>query len=326
MHLFIEEEFLIDFEITFDENKSSTGQNILFRIFKEYTELKVHFDEYKELIKNDSRVFNLITDNQPDIEIVGSFENYFSENLSISDQTLILTKKTFPNKEYIESNGGICLNWDDYEDRLKSIIDNIHQEYLLSENEFHSWELLNKFSVLPINKIIVEDPYILSDTDNQKIISNLIPLISNLLVEQKCRCSLFIYTAKVINPFEAGKNIKLDEEIKKRHHLLLSRLTNNINQLVFLESNVSKKDYYQHDRYIYTSFGFISCGKGFNLFPMSLSNSSVICSTIFDKGTFKKHKAHIKKLKNIAEVLLIDDSIDNRFKIFPKNLKDIRLF
>lgn len=321
MNLFVEAEFIIDFEITFDENRATLGQNVLFRIFKEYTELKIHFDDDALLIKEESLIFNLITDNQPDYSIVGPFNEYFSLNSTLPNQTIVLTKSPCTNKTNIESQGGICLTWDNFEERIKFIFDSLHQEYLLSENEFDSWALLNKFSLLPIKKVIIEDPYILSDSYNQKITDNLIPLISNLLKEQTTRSPLYIFTSEVMNSFEVKHNIKLEEAIKKRYSLLLSRLSKFVNQVVFIESNVSKKEYYQHDRYLYTSFGLISVGEGFNLFPLTPSNSSVILSTIFEKGTFKKYKSHLKKLENISSPNLQNDEKNYKFKIYPLGQK-----
>lgn len=321
MNLFVEAEFILDFEITFDENRASVGQNVLFRIFKEYTELKIYFDDVNILINEESFIFNLITDNQPEINIAGSFENYFSLNKILSEQTIVLTKTPFPSMENIESNGGICLSWEDYEERLKFIIDNLHSEYLLAENEFKSWDLLRGFSILPIKNIIIEDPYILSDTFNQKIIDNLIPLISNLMEGQINRSPLFIFTSEVLNKFEEKQNITIEKAIKKRYNLLLSRLSKYVNQVVFIESNVSKKVYYQHDRYLYTSYGLISVGEGFNLFPLTPSNSSVILSTIFEKGTYKKYKSHLKKLENISSPTLQNDEKNYKFKIYPVGQK-----
>ena len=45
MNLFVEAEFILDFEITFDENRATIGQSTLFRIFKEYKELEIYFDD-----------------------------------------------------------------------------------------------------------------------------------------------------------------------------------------------------------------------------------------------------------------------------------------
>jgi hypothetical protein len=317
MNLFVEAEFILDFEITFDENRATLGQNVLFRIFKEYTELKIYFDDEDLLIKEDSIIFNLLTDNQPDYSVIGSFVAYFSTNKLSSEQTIVLTKATIAGKAQIESKGGICLSWNDFEERIKFIFNSIHQEYLLSENEFDSWALLNKFSILPIKKVMIEDPYILSNNFNQKITENLIPLISNLLMGQKEKSPLYIYTSKILNKYEEDHGKKIEKALKERYYLLLSRLSKYVNQIVFIESNVSKKEYYQHDRYLYTSFGLISVGEGFNLFPLTPSNSSVICSTIFDKGTFKKHKAHIKKLENLSSSTLQNDEKIYKFKIFP---------
>jgi hypothetical protein len=326
MNLFVEAEFILDFEITFDENRASVGQNVLFRIFKEYTELKIYFDDENILINEESLIFNLITDNQPNYFVVGSFEEYFSSNPSLPDQTIVLTKAPISGKAQIESNGGISLTWDNFEKRIKYIFESLHQEYLLSDNEFSSWSLLNKFSLLPIKKVIIEDPYILSDTYNQKITENLIPLLSNLLDGQTTRLPLYIYTSEILNSYEVKQNIKIEKAIKKRYNLLLSRLSKYVNQVVFIESNVSKKVYYQHDRYLYTSYGLISVGEGFNLFPLTPSNSSVICSTIFDKGTFKKHKAHLKRLNAISGSISQDDDNNYKFKLYPPSHKATTMF
>ena len=326
MNLFVEAEFILDFEITFDENRATIGQSTLFRIFKEYTELEIYFDDESLLIKEESLIFNLITDNQPNYSAIGSFEEYFITNKLLPEQTLILTKATISNKALIESNGGICLTWDNFEERIKFIFDSLHQEYLLAENEFSSWTLLNKFSLLPIKKVIIEDPYILSDSFNQKITENLIPLISNLLEGQTTRSPLYIYTSEVINSNEVKQNITLEKAIKKRYNLLLSRLSKYVNQVVFIESNVSKKEYYQHDRYLYTSYGLISVGEGFNLLPLTPSNSSVVFSTVFDKGTFKKHKAHLKKLGVISSSVFEDNDKIYKFKLYPDGQKQITLF
>jgi hypothetical protein len=321
MNLFVEAEFILDFEIIFDENRASVGQNVLFRIFKEYTDLNIYFDDENILINEESLIFNLITDNQPNYFVVGSFEEYFSLNPNLPNQTIVLTKAPISRKAQIESNCGISLTWDNFEERIKFIFDSLHQEYLLSENEFSSWSLLNTFSLLPIKKVIIEDPYILSDTYNQKITENLIPLLSNLLEGQTTRSPLYIYTSEILNSYEVKQNIKLEKAIKKRYNLLLSRLSKYVNQVVFIESNVSKKEYYQHDRYLYTLFGLISVGEGFNLFPLTPSNSSVILSTIFEKGTYKKYKSHLKKLENISSPTLQNDEKNYKFKIYPEGQK-----
>lgn len=288
MNLFVEAEFILDFEIIFDENRATIGQSSLFRIFKDYAELKIFFDDEALLIKEESLIFNLMTDNQPNYSAVGSFEKYFSLNSTPPDQTLVLTKAKISSKDQIESKGGICLYWEDYEQKIKTIFDSLHQEYLLSENEFDSWALLNKFSILPIKKVIIEDPYILSNNFNQKITENLIPLISNLLMGQNERSPLYIYTSKVLNQYEEDHGKKIEKALKERYYLLLSRLSKHVNQVVFIESNTLKKEYDQHDRYLYTSFGLISIGKGFNLFPLTPSNSTVVLSTIFEKRNLQK--------------------------------------
>jgi hypothetical protein len=325
MNLFVEAEFILDFEITFDENRATIGQSALFRIFKEYAELKIFFDAENLLIKEQSLIFNLITDNQPDYSVVGPFNEYFSLNSTLPDQTIVLTKSPCTTKTNIESQGGICLTWDNFEERIKFIFDSLHQEYLLSENEFDSWALLNKFSILPIKKVIIEDPYILSNNFSQKITENLIPLISNLLMGQNERSPIYIYTSKILNQYEEDHGKKIEIALKERYYLLLSRLSKYVNQVVFIESNVSKKEYYQHDRYLYTSFGLISVGEGFNLFPLTPSNSTVVLSTIFEKGTYKKYKSHLKKLNNITQNLFNEEINNYKFKIYPENINEIKL-
>lgn len=323
MNLFVEAEFIIDFEITFDEKRATLGQHVLFIMFKEYTELKIHFDEDLQLINEGSLIFNLLTDNQPNYSVVGSFNEYFMLNSSPPDQTIVLTKGPLSNKTNIESKDTICLTWDNFEERIKVIFDSLHQEYLLSENEFDSWALLKKFSILPIKKVIIEDPYILVDTFHQKITENLIPLISNLLVGQNERSSLYIYTSKVLNQYEEDHGKKIENALKERYNLLLSRLSKNVNKIIFIESNVDKREYYQHDRYLYTSFVLISVGEGFNLFPLTPSNSSVFCSTIFEKGTYKKHKSHLKKMQSISNSILQNEEKNYKFRKYPMNQKPL---
>jgi hypothetical protein len=69
----------------------------------------------------------------------------------------------------------------------------------------------------------------------------------------------------------------------------------------------------------------VSVGKGFNLFPMKLGNSSIVCSSIFKKATYNMLKNHCNNLRNTTDKLINLEVITTNLKIYP-NADKLKLF
>src|SRR5690606_1050875 len=129
---------------------------------------------------------------------IKSIENHFFENLPC-EQTLIFCQ----NQEdwFIEATkkGALCFSFESYQQEIESIIKKCHYKIDLSES-FNGWNSLSAISEIPFNKIIINDAYILTDKDNQKIKDNIVPLFKTILKADYERDTSFEIYTKDLNP------------------------------------------------------------------------------------------------------------------------------
>ena len=79
MDIFIEKEFLENFEIEYSPEKCTKVQGVLYQIFSEYTGIKIYINttekELDQLIPNSELLLNILNYN-PSIYCVNDFFNY----------------------------------------------------------------------------------------------------------------------------------------------------------------------------------------------------------------------------------------------------------
>lgn len=319
MHLFIEEAFLIDFEIDYNIEQSSIGQNCLHKIFTEYTGLRLYFDNLSILKDLNSKYFNFLTDYNPNILEIGNFDSYFEDKNELPNQTIILSTEVLKNQSKIEILGGLCLDYLNYQSKIKTIIEKLHFKFSFSEDiTYFSWDKLEVLSIIPIKTIVIDDPYVLLNEKNQLLKDNLIPMLKCILKHQNNKTSLTIFSDKINNSNE--KSINEIDCVKKRYQLLENELNEKISSICIAKSKKYRQEYDQHDRYLYTPFTIIGIGKGFNLFPFSKNNSKIEVSTIFEKYYYNEMKNHYKNLNNIYQKLEKVEYISSHLKIYPDSL------
>jgi hypothetical protein len=324
MHLFIEESFLIDFEIEFDKENPTIGQKCLNSIFTEYTGIRIYFNELTLINSFGSRYFNLITNHNSLVFEIGDFERYFESCNELPNQSLVLSGSKLKSSEKVKKMGALQFDYLTYELKIREIIDKVHFKLSFSDSlEQFSWNHLSCLDLLPIKTIVIDDPYILTNQKGQMLKDNLIPMVKSLMTGQLTKSSLTIFADQIKNKIDLGKD-EIDR-VRDRFVFVQKELIQTVSSLTLVKSKLKQDMYEQHDRYVYTPFCVISVGKGFNLFPLRINNSKIEIITIFDKFSYQLMQSHNLHLKQMSEKLHKLDVIESQLKVYPINNK-VKLF
>ncbi|MFD1315224.1 hypothetical protein [Namhaeicola litoreus] len=309
MELYVDKVFLDNFYIEYEGRPS---QEVLKSILTSYGDKRVFIDfnpDDFEKLKSENEYFALIGNTLPPTP-VDSIEKQLFEKSDFS-QVLVFMNEPQAWFEEAEKKGALCFTFDNYERRIKEIIDKLHFKIDLSEG-FKGWQFLEQFNELPFNNLVITDGYVLSDKDRQKVEDNILPILKLLLGKRTGNLQIDILT-KDLNPLSTeAKHIK--EKAKKRYELL-NRTFANLQAKFQIIMDGIENPFDFHDRIIQTNFSLTDCGKGFNLSQSKPSNSQIISESIFDRYTYnrlnnhrKMQRAYINKLKNL-------DSL--KFKMYP---------
>ncbi len=310
MELYIEKEFLDNFYLEFDESSASSSQKIVATILKEYAEVECFIDceieslEQLDFLKSENSFFKAICDKSKSPLAVKSIKDYFFEK-SKCEQTLIFTQN---NKDWFneaERKGALCFSYENYQHKIENISKECHFKIDLSEG-FQGWGFLNNLKNTPFNKILVNDGYILTDKDSQKMADNLIPILQNIMDKNyQTKTDVEIYT-KDLNPPQLGTFEQIKSEVDKKLRRLNSVFANYQLSIKIISNTLQKGKYDFHDRLIYLNYLIIDSPKGFNLMPYKKSNSQLTVETIFEKYTYNRlrnhkrmHDDYLKKIVNL---------------------------
>jgi hypothetical protein len=294
MELFIEKEFLEDFEIDFDQNPI---KEIVKEIITSYGDKRVYINYNQNnfaVLKVEYEFFALICNTTVPLP-VESIETSVKKSNCL--QTLVFTKKEESWHKEMESKGAWCFSFDNYQTKIKSLIDKLHIKVDLSI-PFNNWNTLD-FSTIPFNSVQITDGYILKDEKNIK--ENLIPLIASFVNLEKEKITIDLLVKEM--GFKMATEEKKKEFAKKQHGKLNSKFSKLINLKIYLSNLISDIDL--HDRTVVTNFSILDSGVGFSIVNKKISNSQMTSSSIFEKYTYDRlrrlkpyHQKYIKKLES----------------------------
>jgi hypothetical protein len=294
MELFIEKEFLEDFEIDFDQNPI---KEIVKEIITSYGDKRVYINYNQNnfaVLKVEYEFFALICNTTVPLP-VESIETSVKKSNCL--QTLVFTKKEESWHKEMESKGAWCFSFDNYQTKIKSLIDKLHIKVDLSI-PFNNWNTLD-FSTIPFNSVQITDGYILKDEKNIK--ENLIPLIASFVNLEKEKITIDLLVKEM--GFKMATEEKKKEFAKKQHGKLNSKFSKLINLKIYLSNLISDIDL--HDRTVVTNFSILDSGVGFSIVNKKISNSQMISSSIFEKYTYNRlrrlkpyHQKYINKLNS----------------------------
>ncbi|WP_313112898.1 hypothetical protein [Aequorivita sediminis] len=316
MELYIEKEFLDNF---FVEDKGTIQERVK-KVFEDYGSKKVFIDipikdtTHLEQLKKDNEVFASICSNDKLPFSVDSIKEHLFEKSDFA-QTLVFVNEDKDWLEDAENRGALCFTWKNYISKVESIVLNYHKEIDLID-KFVGWKDLDKIKNLPSNEVIIDDPYILTDTHNQKIKDNLIPLLISIFNNKSSQINTTLLTK-----FNDSNKYQTSDKITSKAKSIHGKLNSHFADFKVSFKIISTDDSLGyglkfHDRIILTNFLKLECGEGFNLVPTKKSTSEIRIDSIFTKRTYdrmKKLKKVYNDYKNWIEKL---ESI--HFKYYPE--------
>lgn len=294
MELYIEKEFLDNF---FVEDKGPIQERVK-GVFKDYGSKKVFIDipikdtTHLEQLKTDNTIFASICSNDKIPFSVDSIKEHLF-NTSNFAQTLVFVNEDKDWLEDAEKRGALCFTWKNYISKIESIVLNYHKEIDLIDG-FVGWQDLDKIKDMPSNQIIIDDPYILSNSDGQKIKDNLFPLLDSMFHSKAYQVNTILFAK--LNPKNSLPVEKIIDKAESVHKGLKSHFVEFKTSFKIISTDDSLRYKVRfHDRIILTNFLKIESGVGFNLVPSKKSNSEIRIDSIFTKRTYDR----MKKLKKV---------------------------
>ena len=105
-----------------------------------------------------------------------SLKDHLFSSKSNFNQTLVFMNQKQNVNKWSVNKETLCFSFENYKEKIKTIIDKLHFKIDLSE-DFQGWDFLQAFKILNYNHLSISDGYILSDKKDQKIIDNLVPSV-----------------------------------------------------------------------------------------------------------------------------------------------------
>ena len=294
MELYVEKKFLNKFS---KDYSGEATHEIVRKMFLEYAEKDVFIDSNIKDFKNldtGNEVFEVLYDISPPVKVGSIKEHLFSK--SDFSQTIVFTNDEEDWFVDAENKGALCFCFDNYQEKIKEIVDKLHFEIDLSKT-FTGWGFLTEYSNLRYNQITIIDKYILSGDDIKKVEDNIVPILKKMK-QNNNKLNVSFLTGKIV-----AKNLehlpeKIKEKAKKRCKFISSNTELPLAAIKIIKLD-DERDFDFHDRIIQTNFSMLECGKGFILKGVNPSNSVIRSETIFRKFTYNRLK-NIRKRVNIC--------------------------
>ena len=295
MELYIEKEFLNKFDKDYN-NKPI--QKIVKEMFIEYGAKRMFLDYKKENFKKlevENAIFALIAARNAPPTPVNSIKDHLFSKSNFS-QTIVFTNNTENWFEDAGNKGALCFCFDNYQEKIKEIVDKLHFEIDLSET-FKGWGFLTKYANLKYNQITIIDKYILSGDDIKKVEDNIVPILKKMK-QNNNKLNVSFLTGKIVARNLEHLPEKIKERAKKRCKFISDHTGLPLTDMEIIMLG-DERDFDFHDRIIQTNFSMLECGKGFILKGVNPSNSVIRSETIFRKFTYNRLK-NIRKRVNIC--------------------------
>ena len=300
MELYIEKEFLDCFNNNYIQNEAGIGQQALLKIFKEYADVdwfidcEINTPEQLLKLKIENQFFAPVSETKPP-KAVKSIKEHFFEN-SKCEQTLIFTQNNNDWFNEAERKGAICFSYDNYQQKIEKVIEKCHFKIDLSEG-FQGWEqtLQNIQELMPLNKIIINDNYLLDETESYE--QKLYPLIKAISKNKKTKKHFY---TNILNYKKTTFNIELIYNLLKEKYPT--------SEIKIIHNNVDNLN--SHDRLLYSNHYIIDCAIGFNFNQQLTSNSQIIIETIFEKYTYNRLRNHLRKMGKHFQNLITDSRVN----------------
>jgi hypothetical protein len=302
MDLFVEKEFIEEFELDYDcSNHKTEIQRILHSVFTEFPGIRLFLNAPDSFI-SDSRILSVFSDINLNITFEFDLESHFNSYPVLSFQTLVFTKEEKSWFPELRKQGALCFSYQNYEREIEKFINDTTFKVDLADEEnipvnWNIFQFLKQNSSL----IIISDSYILSDRDGQKIKNNLVPLLTKNL-NKKTPYTIFVFT-------EARK-----EDIESKVGFLNSALNGYQVKLFVINILPQFENIDLHDRILYSNFTITDAGKGFNLYSKKPKNSQIVSASIFEKYTYKRFNNHLKELGKYVDKLEKSDHAAKPYK------------
>ena len=334
MNLFVDREFLVNFEIEFNFNdvRSNTdAQKVFYNIMAQYPDITLYtnYTSFKECI-GESHLIELFSNLNTQINFNIDFDSFFNEMDQVLMRTVVFTEKSYDWHLEVADKGGICFNYASYQNVIHDILDSTEGFSDFSDDGFKfDWELFSKLKVLPISSVIIDDPYILKDANGQRIKDNLIELMKVVLKDNQRKVEFLIYTDVVQTKSDIKERTEEVVCAENRRDYVFRGLTNYVKHCLLVKNKQQSRieqsglNFVEHDRYIYTDFCITSLQKGFNQMPFVRNNSKLETKTIFEKPYYRQLNNHLRELKKYTEKLQKEKFGPHEFKVLPKEEKII---
>ncbi len=308
MNVFIEKEFIDNFELMYSDNAHLIEWDLLHVLFTQYTNINLFInstgEDFEKVIKS-SEILMKLSDNNPNIQPYSDLKNKIQNSNSV--QTLVFTEKEKDWFKEIDCKTILHFTYSDFADKLKEFINRNDLEFDLSDKESEfNWNLFH-FIADSSNVIFISDPYVLKDKDGQKISQNLIPLLRNNLNKDQT------YKVFIISDLS---DVKVDKILQ----LLNSKLTDFKIEFYIINIIKGSKPMDFHDRLLYTNYSITTSGIGFNIDSNKTYNSEVSTKTIFYKKTYKKYVNHFKMIGEYIDKLEKYQDYSNTYKTNTEKL------
>lgn len=315
--IYFDKAFLDNFYIAYNPEKNTVEQSVLYKVLTEYPETVWYIETKIDTVEQ----FESLKQSNPLIALksaggfapipVESIKEHLFQNTD-EKSFLVFSENEKDWFEGAENKGVLCFSFDDYEKKIKNIVENYHYSIDLNDRNFN-WTVVN---VLPnLNRILINDGYILTDVNNQKIDENLIPLLNRFLIKQNHEYNVEIYANDFRMHTDDGEVVK--EKVKERKRLLDSSFAN-LEVKFKIINNSLKGGYDFHDRWIYTNFQHLYSGRGFNLIPRKNNTATLFYSkTIFDLSAYKIHKNNLKLHKKYFNEINSNSFQTIKFTYYP---------
>ena len=141
----------------------------------------------------------------------------------------------------------MCFCFDNYQEKIKEIVNKLHFEIDLSAT-FQGWGFLKNYSNLKYNQIAIIDKYILSGDNIKKVEENIIPILKEMK-QNNNKLNVSFLTGKLVARNLEHLPEKIKQKAKKRCKFISSKTDLPLAAIKIIKLD-DERDFDFHDRII----------------------------------------------------------------------------